>query len=80
MRPFPFRGATLRNSGACSVCDPPGLGVRLLQPDFEYSGSAGGTGLNQVAVHFAFTSSTGQSLIGRRPYFTKERAGNEEHH
>ncbi|MFE4425017.1 transposase [Streptomyces sp. NPDC056817] len=44
----------------------------------QYSGSVGGVDLCQVAVHLTFASSAGHCLIGRRLYFTKERAGDEE--
>jgi len=44
----------------------------------QYSGSVGGVDLCQVAVHLTFASSAGHCLIGRRLYFTKEWAGDEE--
>ncbi|MFD8396747.1 IS701 family transposase [Streptomyces sp. NPDC059680] len=44
----------------------------------QYSGSVGGVDLCQVAVHLTFATSAGHCLIGRRLYFTKEWAGDEE--
>lgn len=44
----------------------------------QYSGSVGGVDLCQVAVHLTFASAAGHCLIGRRLYFTKEWAGDEE--
>ena len=44
----------------------------------QYSGSAGGVDLCQVAVHLTFATSAGHCLIGRRLYLTKDWAADEE--
>jgi SRSO17 transposase len=44
----------------------------------QYSGSIGGVDLCQVAVHLTFATPAGHCLIGRRLYFTKEWAADEE--
>ncbi|MFJ6053701.1 transposase [Streptomyces sp. NPDC092307] len=44
----------------------------------QYSGSLGGVDLCQVAVHLTFASPVGHCLVGRRLYFTKDWAADEE--
>ncbi|MER7577621.1 IS701 family transposase [Streptomyces sp. NPDC126514] len=44
----------------------------------QYSGSVGGVDLCQVAVHLSFATSAGHCLVGRRLYFTREWAADEE--
>ncbi|MEU1629605.1 IS701 family transposase [Streptomyces sp. NPDC020096] len=44
----------------------------------QYSGSLGGVGLCQVAVHLAFATRRGHTIIDRALYVTQEWAGDEE--
>jgi SRSO17 transposase len=44
----------------------------------QYSGSIGGVGLCQVAVHLAFATSRGHAIIDRALYLGKDWAGDEE--
>ncbi|WP_338677924.1 IS701 family transposase [Streptomyces sp. SCSIO 30461] len=44
----------------------------------QYSGSLGGVDLCQVAVHLTFASPAGHCLVGRRLYFPKDWAADDE--
>lgn len=44
----------------------------------QYSGSLGGIGLCQVAVHLTFATGRGHTIIDRSLYLTQEWAGDEE--
>lgn len=44
----------------------------------QYSGSLGGVGLCQVAVHLTYATSRGHTVIDRALYLTRDWAGDEE--
>ncbi|MEW1569527.1 transposase [Streptomyces sp. NPDC093509] len=44
----------------------------------QYSGSLGGVGLCQVAVHLTFATGRGHTIIDRALYLTQDWAGDEQ--